>query len=85
MEIEFDPEKDAVNVRKHGISLARAASFTALNVKPDERFAYGEARYRAWGVIDEHAYCLAFTIRAGRVRAISLRRVHAKEFDRNVP
>jgi uncharacterized DUF497 family protein len=26
MDIEFDPAKDAVNIRKHGVSLARAVN-----------------------------------------------------------
>lgn len=83
MEIEFDPAKDAANVQKHGISLARAADFTTLDVKRDERFAYGELRYRGWGRIDGELYCLAFTWRGTRVRAISLRRAHQREYDRH--
>ncbi len=84
MEIEFDPAKDAANIEKHGISLARAADFTSLDVKLDTSFDYGEERYRAWGLIDGEVYCFAFTTRGDRVRAISLRRAHDKEFKRNV-
>jgi uncharacterized DUF497 family protein len=84
MEIEFDPEKDAANVEKHGISLARASEFESLTIKPDKRFEYGEERYRGWGTIGGLHYCLAFTTRGDRIRAISLRRVHQKEMDRNV-
>ena len=50
----------------------------------DDRNAYGETRYRAWGLLDGHYHCLAFTHRNGRVRAISLRRAHKKEIDRYV-
>ena len=46
---------------------------------------YGETRYRAWGLIDGKAYCLAFTDRNGTLRAISLRRARKKEIDRYVP
>lgn len=50
----------------------------------DERTAYGEERYRAWGLIDGEQHALAFTFRDGKVRAISLRRAHTKEFKRYV-
>jgi uncharacterized DUF497 family protein len=53
-----------------------------LAVQPDTRFDHGEERYRAWGLIDGVAFCLAFTTRGGKVRAISLRRAHAKEMKR---
>lgn len=85
MEIEFDPAKDATNVAKHGVSLARAVDFEMLAFLEDRRAPYGETRYRAWGLIDGEAHCLAFTYRDGRVRVISLRRAHKKETDRYVP
>jgi uncharacterized DUF497 family protein len=50
----------------------------------DDRYDYGEVRYRAYGFIDGVAYCLAFTTRNGQVRPISLRRAHAKEMRRHV-
>lgn len=84
MKIEFDPEKDRKNVEKHGISLARAADMEILAFLKDERNAYGEERYRAWGLIDGEQHALAFTFREKMVRAISLRRAHKKEFKRYV-
>jgi uncharacterized DUF497 family protein len=73
--IEFDPAKDEANIKRHGISLGRAADLEAATVEPDTRNDYGEPRFRAWGRIDGKAWCLAFTLRGGRIRAISLRRV----------
>ena len=84
MEIEFDPAKDAANVQKHGISLARAAGMQVLSIEPDARTDYGEPRFRAWGMIDSRTYCLIFTVRGNRTRAISLRRAHRKEMERYV-
>ena len=72
MEIEFDPAKDTANIEKHGVSLARAVDLEIISRVKDER--YDEDRRRAYGLIDGAAYCLAFTVRNGRVRAISLRR-----------
>lgn len=85
MAIEFDSAKDAVNVAKHGISLARAEDLQILSFLEDDRVDYGEVRYRAWGLIDGQPYCLAFTYRQGRVRAISLRRAREREMRRYVP
>lgn len=47
MEIEFDPDKDAINLATHGISLARAADLEILAFIADDRGDYGETRYRA--------------------------------------
>jgi uncharacterized DUF497 family protein len=85
MQIEFDPAKDAINIAKHGISLASAVDLDILAFIEDDRTDYGEVRYRAWGLIDGKAYCLAFTDRTDSLRAISLRRAHKKEMDRHVP
>ena len=84
MEIEFDPDKDETNRAKHQISLVRASEFFIVRYKVDDRFDYGETRYRAWGLLDEQPHYLAFAVRDGRMRAISLRRCHQKEFDRYV-
>jgi uncharacterized DUF497 family protein len=83
VDIEFDDAKDAVNIEKHGVSLARASDMDILVFVEDARKAYGEARYRAWGLIEGAYLCLAFTYRGGRVRAISLRRAHEKEIRRH--
>jgi uncharacterized DUF497 family protein len=80
----FDQAKEAVNVAKHRISLARVSDFVEVAVLVDDRFDYGETRYRAWGHIDGIAYYLAFTFRDGEMRPISLRRAHAKEMKRYV-
>lgn len=84
MIIEYDPAKEEANVQKHGISLERARDIDILALLEDDRNAYGEIRYRAWGLIDDQPHCLAFTYRDGHVRAISLRRAHRKEFERYV-
>ena len=51
-------------------------------VVPDERLAYGEARFQAYGLIDGQLYVLAFPMRAHVLRAISLRTASAKEVKR---
>ena len=85
MQIEFDPAKDEINIKKHGLSLTRAVDLEILAFIEDDRNDYSETRYRARGLIDGKAHCLAFTDRNGILRAISLRRAHKKEMDRYVP
>ncbi len=84
MDIEFDPVKDKANVVKHGVSLAAAVDFEIHAVVRDERRAYDEDRFNAFGVLYGLTYCLTFAVRAGRVRAISLRRARDKEYRRHV-
>ena len=82
---EFDPAKEAINLAKHGISLARWVDLDIRTTYVDDRFDYGEIRYRAYGLINGLSYCLTFTERDKRVRPISLRRAHAKEMRRYAP
>ena len=84
MEIEFDPAKDETNIAKHGVSLSKAVDFEILAYEEDNRRDYGEARYRAWGLIEGVYHHMAFTLRGDRVRVINLRRAHKKEIDRYV-
>jgi uncharacterized DUF497 family protein len=67
-------------LEKHGISLARAADLVPLAFVEEDRF--GEPRYRIYGLIDDAPHCLVATDRGNKVRAISLRRAHAKEIRR---
>jgi uncharacterized DUF497 family protein len=82
---DFDPAKEAINLSKHRVSLARWIDLDIKVTFVDDRRDYGEVRYRAYGFIDGVAHCLAFANRNGKVRPISLRRAHVKEIRRYVP
>ena len=82
---DFDPVKEAVNLAKHRISLARWVDLKISATVPDSRFDYGEPRYRAYGLLDGVPHCLVFTMRDDACRPISLRRAHAKELKRYAP
>ena len=82
MAFVFDPAKDAANVAKHGISLARAAELDVEAIVADDR--YSEPRFRAYGRLGRLIYCLAYTIRGEDIRVISLRRTHLEEYDAHV-
>jgi uncharacterized DUF497 family protein len=83
VEIEYDPAKDAANVEKHGISLARAADLDIYAVVERSRPQDRERRFRLYGLIDESAYCAVVTWREGAVGAISLRRANRMERKRH--
>lgn len=81
MEITFDPEKDARNVAKHGISLALAAKidWSTLDASLDDRHEYGEERYVAGAPIGDRLYVVVFVVRDDAIRVISLRKANKRE------
>ena len=83
MEIEFDPAKEARNLKKHGISLSEVERFEwgSAYVYPDDKH-HDEIRECAIGYIDNHLYYLVFVERFEKIRLISLRRATPKEVRR---
>ena len=81
MQIEFDPDKDAANIEKHGVSLAFATEpdWDEAFVWIDERFAYGEMRMIALAPSTQILYYVAFVDRGSRRRIISLRKANRRE------
>lgn len=78
----FNPEKDALNIKKHGISLAKTIDFDFLSslTDIDDSQDYGETRYIAIGFLDAQLHVLVFTEeRNGALRAISLRKAEPSE------
>ena len=81
MIITYDPNKDASNQAKHGVSLSEASKidwFTALE-KLDDREDYGEDRYTAVGFIGHRLYCVVYVDRDDGRRIISLRKANSRE------
>lgn len=79
MEFEWDNEKAARNLAKHGIDFEDAISiFTGpvLEVRSDRE---GEERWKAIGMLDDLEIADIFTLRAGRRRIISARRAGQNE------
>ena len=81
MEIEFDPNKDAVNRQKHGLSLADAAlmELDKAAIVEDRRFDYGEMRFLAYAPIEGRLHVPWFTMRGSVVRVIGLRKASQRE------
>jgi uncharacterized DUF497 family protein len=81
MKIDFDPDKNAKNIRERGLSFEQVAEFdfeTAL-FTVDDRHDYGEVRYRALGLIDQRLHALVFVEIAGGIRVISFRKANKRE------
>ena len=83
MPTEWDEAKNRANFGKHGLWFE---TFEGFDVEPivmiDNRRAYGEERFRAFGRIDGEPHSIAYTIRGGNLRLISFRRAHEKEVSR---
>ena len=81
MRIEFDPGKDAVNLAKHGVSLALAVErdWEAALMWVDDRFEYGETRLIALAPFSGFLYYVAYVDRGRVRRVISLRRANRRE------
>lgn len=85
MEITFDPDKDAANLAKHGVSLAFAARVRAdpdrLDVL-DVRHDYAEEQIISYGRVDQRVWVCVHSPRDDRLRVISLRKANAREIRR---
>jgi uncharacterized DUF497 family protein len=81
MRIEFDPDKDASNRAKHGVSLSLAAEldWDAALVWADDRFHYAELRMIALAPKTNLLYYVAYVERGEACRIISLRRADRRE------
>ena len=81
MEIEFDANKNAANIRSRGLTFERVVDFdfdTAV-FKQDSRRDYGEIRFRTLGFLDGRLHALVFTETDKGIRVISFRKANKRE------
>ncbi len=82
MKIEFDPDKDEANKKKHGVSLAFAANVMADSHRVeilDLRFDYGEERWAVFGMVERRVWICVYTPRGETCRVISVRKANDRE------
>ena len=81
--ISFDPDKDKANIKKHGVSLAKAElmGWDEALTWQDDRRDYGETRLVALAPIADRLYCCVYVERGVDKRIISLRKANQREFD----
>jgi uncharacterized DUF497 family protein len=86
MQIAYDPNKDLLNINKHGVSLSLADSleWDWLQAMPDNRYDYGECRMIGYAPIGNHVYCVVYVDRLHHRRIISLRKATKREVQRYV-
>lgn len=79
--IVYDPAKDAANIEKHGVSLARASELVwdEAMIWEDLRRAYGERRMIGFVPMGTRLFVVVFTDRGDDRRIISLRKANDRE------
>lgn len=72
MKYEWDKRKNTANIRKHGVSFARAVRIFDGPVAEeiDDAEDYGEERVMATGLIDDVEFVVVYTDRVGGERRI---------------
>jgi uncharacterized DUF497 family protein len=82
MELGYDPEKNARNIRERGLSFDDVALLdwsTAIE-RQDTRKDYGEARFQACvRGPDSKPYIVVYTVRGATMWVISFRRANTRE------
>ncbi|MHA6689111.1 BrnT family toxin [Devosia sp. A449] len=85
MEFEWDDAKNRLNLEKHAVGFDAVRDFVWNDaiIEADIRRDYGEERFIARGFSgDGQGYHIVFTIRADKIRVISMRRFSRKDYSR---
>jgi uncharacterized protein len=84
MEFEWDAEKSDACFAERGFDFVHAARVfldPQRIVEPDERYEYGEARYRVFGTIDGRVFVVVYTLRVSRFRLILAGKANRREVE----
>jgi hypothetical protein len=83
MDIEYDADKDAANLAKHGVSIALGAVVldNCIGEIVDARRNYGETRINAFGPVNNRLFVCTYTMRGATHRLISVRKASRQEQD----
>lgn len=82
MNIEWDDNKAAANVEKHGLSFNDALNIfddPGAKVVEDIRTDYGEQRLVVTGLIHQRLCVVVYTVRGDMIRFISARKANKRE------
>ena len=81
MQIEFDPAKNAANIKSRGLSFESAGEFDfgTADIEQDTRKKYPESRLVAVGFLDKRLHVLCFTPLPLGIRVISFRKANKRE------
>ncbi|MBL8665410.1 MAG: BrnT family toxin [Candidatus Odyssella sp.] len=81
MEFEWDRDKAASNLRKHGVDFADAAQvfLDPFMLEYEDLGTFAEIRFNALGMVRNRLIFLVYTERPGRIRIISARKATRHE------
>jgi uncharacterized DUF497 family protein len=81
MDVEYDPAKNARNIKDRKLSFDRARDldWNSTHIRLDDRHDYGEQRWIALGLLDGRLHVLVFTETMTGIRVISFRKANARE------
>ena len=82
MDFEWDAQKAAENLRKHGIAFSEAIGIfhdPQRIEREDTRLPYGETRIEVIGLVGVRVLVVIYTPRADRIRIISARKANQRE------
>ena len=81
MIVDFDPLKNALNFKKHGLWFEQVADldWDTVVFKHDDRRDYGEVRLVAFVMKDDRLYTVCLTMRGPVVRVFSFRKANKRE------
>jgi uncharacterized DUF497 family protein len=85
MDFEWDLAKSNACRNSRNFDFAYVISVfadPALLVEHDQRWDYGEERFRALGIVEGRVYVVVFTRRNKAIRIISARRANSREVKR---
>ncbi len=90
MQIEFDPAKNAANIKIRGLSFENAGEFdfATAAIEQDTHKTYPEVRLVAVGFLDKRLHVLCFTPLPLSIRVISFRKANKQEvrdYERTCP
>jgi hypothetical protein len=81
MDVEYDPAKNAWNIKEGKLAFDRAGAldWTTAFIHPDSRMDYGEQRWIALGFLDGRLHVLVFKETDTGIRVISFRMANPRE------
>lgn len=79
---EFDPDKDSLNLDRHGVRLSDAHKLWASpHVIVPAKELLGESRFAILGKVDKVVYVAVFTWRGEAIRLISFHRADKRRIE----
>ena len=81
MNIEWDDQKNKININKHNIDFNDAFKIfeNPIVTKVDDRFDYGEKRWIGLGQLENMYVVFVYTRRGKKIRMISIRKANQNE------